>query len=77
MAKLSRNFYDRQVPSRNLVTTIAGIITLVLTILVGFGVITPEQQGELQTHATTVVNAVVAVWGAITSIILMFKSVDG
>lgn len=77
MAKLSRNFYDRQVPTRNLVSTIAGIITLVLTILVGFGVITPDQQGELQTHATTVVNAVVAVWGAITSIILMFKAVDG
>jgi len=59
------------------VTTIAGIITLVLTILVGFGVITLEQQGALQTHATTLMEAVVAAWGAITSIILMFKAVDG
>ena len=73
----SRNFYDKAVPSRNLVTTITGVITLILTILVGFGVITPEQQGDLQTHAITIVDAVVLIWGAVSSIIHMFKATDG
>ena len=73
----SRNFYDKAVPSRNLVTTITGVITLILTILVGFGVITPEQSGDLQTNAITIVDAVVLIWGAISSIILMFKATDG
>lgn len=76
MANVSKNFYNKEVPTRNLITTITGIITLVLTILVGFGVITPEQQTELQQHAMTIVQAVVGVWGAITAIILMFKATD-
>lgn len=76
MANVSRNFYNREVPTRNLITTITGIITLILSILVGFGVITPEQQTELAANAMLIVNAVVGIWGAITAIILMFKSVD-
>lgn len=73
---LTRNFYDKSVPTRNLVTTITGIITLILSILVGFGVITPEQQTELAANAMVIVNAVVGIWGAITAIILMFKAAD-
>lgn len=72
----SKNFYDKAVPTRNLVTTITGIITLILSILMGFGVITPEQQSELAQHAMVIVNAVVGVWGAVAAIILMFKSKD-
>jgi hypothetical protein len=73
---LSRNFYDKSVPTRNLVTTITGILTLILSILVGFGVITPEQQTELAAHAMVIINAVVGIWGAITAVILMFKAKD-
>lgn len=69
-------FYDKSVPTRNLVTTITGIITLVLSILVGFGVITPEQQTELGAHAVTLINAVFAIYGVITALILMFKAKD-
>ena len=69
-------FYDKSVPTRNLITTITGIITLIITILVSFNILTPEQSTELQTHATTIINAVVGVWGAITAIILMFKATD-
>lgn len=72
-----KNFYDRNVPTRNLVTTITGIVTLILSILVGFGVITLEQQTELQTHAVTVINAVAGIWGAVSAVILMFKATDG
>lgn len=76
MANISKNFYNKDVPTRNLVTTITGIITLVLTILVGFGVITPEQSTELNQHAMVIVQAIVGVWGAVTAIILMFKAQD-
>jgi hypothetical protein len=71
-----KNFYDKNVPTRNLVTTISGVVTLLITILVGFGVIKPENQGDLQTHAATLINSGVAIWGAITAIILMFKAKD-
>lgn len=73
---LSKNFYDKTVPTRNLVTTITGIITLILSILMGFGIITPDQQTQLQTHAMIIVNAVVGIWGAVAAIILMFKAKD-
>jgi hypothetical protein len=73
---VAKNFYNKAVPTRNLITTITGIITLAITILVSFNVLTPDQSTELQTHTTTIINAVVGVWGAITAIILMFKATD-
>lgn len=73
---MTKAVYDKSVPTRNLVTTITGVITLVITILVGFGVITPEQSTDLQTNATTLINAGVAVWGAVSGIILIFKATD-
>ena len=74
---LTKNFYDKSVPTRNLVTTITGVITLVITILVSFNVLTPAQSTELQTQATVIINAITGIWGAITAIILMFKATDG
>lgn len=73
---MSKAFYNRNVPTRNLVTTITGIVTLIISILVGFNVLTPEQSTELQGHATTLINAGTAIWGVVTSIILMFKAED-
>jgi len=69
-------FYDKSVPTRNLVTTITGILTLILTILVSFGVIDTEQQGQLQEHAFDIIDGIVLVYGAVSSIILMFKAKD-
>ena len=76
ISEMNRNIYDKSVPTRNLVTTITGVVTLIITLLVGFGVITSEQSTELQTHATTLINAGVAVWGAVSGIILIFKAKD-
>ena len=76
MSKISRNIYDREAPSRNLVTTITGILTLLLAVLVSFGVLTPEQSADLNTQALVIIQAVTGVWGAIASIILIFKSKD-
>lgn len=72
----TKAFYDKSVPTKNLVTTITGIITLLITILVGVGVIKPDQSGEIQSHALNIVTALVTVWGAISGLILMFKAKD-
>lgn len=72
----TKAFYDKSVPTKNLVTTITGVITLLITILVGFGIIKPDQSTEIQTHAIGIVDGVVIVWGAISSLILMFKAKD-
>ena len=73
---LSKKVYDKNVPTRNLVSTITGILTLLLAVLVGFGVLTPEQSTELQQQAMTILQAVVGVIGAIQAIILIFKVTD-
>jgi len=73
---MTKAVFDKSVPTRNLVTTIAGVITLVITLLVGFGVLTPEQSVDVQTNATIIINAVVAVWGAVSGLILIFKAKD-
>ena len=77
MSKLSRNVYDKDVPTRNLVTTITGILTLVLAVLVSFGVLTPEQSTELNSQALIIIQAVTGIWGAISAVILIFKAKDG
>ena len=67
---LSKNFYNKAVPTRNLVSTITGIIILVLSALSLFNVITPEQQTTLAGYVTEVI-------GIVIGIINMFKLTDG
>lgn len=77
MSNISRNVYDREAGgTRNLVTTITGIITLLLAVLVSFGVLTPEQSTELNSQALVIIQAVTGVWGAVSAIILIFKAKD-
>ena len=73
---MTKAFFDKRVPTRNLVTTISGIVTLIISILLGFGVLTPEQSGELQAHATTLLTAGTAIYGVVMALILMFKAKD-
>jgi len=73
---MNRAIYDKSVPTRNLVTTVTGLISLVVPILVIVGLLTPDQSAELQKHAITAVEAVGAIVGAISSIILIFKATD-
>ena len=68
--------YDKEVKSKNLVTTITGIIALVVAILVSTGVVTSEQSTGLQENAINIVNAVSVVINAIAGIILVFKAKD-
>ncbi len=67
---ITKAFYDKAVPTRNLISTLSGVIILVLSALSLFGVITPEQQQTLGTYALDII-------GIVVGIINMFKLTDG
>ena len=73
---MNKAIYDKSVPTRNLVTTITGILSLVVAVLVSLGVLTPEQSTDLQAHAISLVEAVSAAVMAVTGIISIFKAKD-
>jgi uncharacterized membrane protein YqjE len=64
-----KNIYDPKVPTKNLVSTIAGVLSLVITGLVLFGVLTQEQAANLSQYVTMVITAVVGIIG-------MFFTID-
>jgi fumarate reductase subunit D len=55
-------------------TTIFGVITLVVGMLVAFGVITPEQQGDLNTHVMSLGEVISGAVIAISGIINVFRA---
>lgn len=68
--------YDAQAPTGNLITTISGIITLVISILAGLGVFTPEQAGQVTEHTNTLLTVIPQIVSAIAALILIFKAKD-
>lgn len=76
----SRNFYNKEVPSRNLVTTISGIllmaVQLVVTVLLATGKITQDQAQPLNEIFAGIIAVGGQLVGYITSLILMFKAKD-
>jgi hypothetical protein len=73
---MNKAIYDKNAPTKNLVTTISGIVTLAITLLSAFGVLTAEQV-PLVTEQTNVLLAVVPqAIAAIASLILIFKAKD-
>ena len=58
-------------------TTIMGLITVIVSILVGFGVITPEQVGEVTAGGTGVITGIFAIITGIGGLVLVFKAKDG
>ena len=73
---MNKAIYDKSVPTKNLVTTITGIITLILSVLVGFGVIDITQSTEINTQAGILIQAGVAAYGAVVALIAVFKAKD-
>lgn len=73
---MRKNFYDKSVPTRNLVTTISGIVTLLITILMQFGVFTTEQAAGVTTQTTTLLTIIPEVVSAVAALILIFKAKD-
>ena len=73
---IMKAFYDKTVSTKNLITTITGIVTLVITILVSFGVFTPEQAEEATIQTNVLLTAIPQVVAAIAALVLMFKAKD-
>lgn len=73
---MNKAIYDKSVPTRNLISTISGIVTLLITVLVGFGVIKPENSVDVQAHAASIINAVVVIIGAVTGLLQILKMKD-
>jgi amino acid transporter len=71
-----KNVYDAKAPTRNLVTTITGIVTLIITLLVTFGVLTPEQADNTTTQVNVLATAIPQIISAIAALILIFKAKD-
>ena len=67
-----RNVYDPGTSSKNLPSTIKGILTALLSILLFAGVISLDQQTELLAQGLTLVDGVVAVVAAVVAIINVF-----
>ena len=68
--------YDSSVPTKNLITTIAGVVTLVITLLVTFGVFTPEQAEGVTLQTNVLLTAIPEIISAIAGLILIFKAKD-
>ena len=73
---MNKAFFDSEVPTKNLITTIMGVVTLIIPILVIVGLISAEQSTGLQTNLSVIGNSVVAIVGAVSSLILIFKAKD-
>jgi hypothetical protein len=59
---------------KDIVTTISGIVTLIVTILVTVGVFTSEQGTAITAQVGVIIPAVTSIVGAIASLILIFKA---
>jgi hypothetical protein len=73
---MTKAFYDKSVPTKNLISTISGIVMLVISVLAGLGVFTPAQAEAATTHTTTLLTLAPDIIGAITGILAIFKMKD-
>ncbi len=66
---MNRTVYNKEKPTRNLVTTITGLVTLLVSGLVLFGIFTDVQGAELTQYVTAIITAV-------AGIVSIFKAED-
>jgi hypothetical protein len=71
-----KNVYDKDAPTGNLVTTITGVVTMLVTILAALKVFTGEQAAAIQAQVGVLAPAVISIVGAISALILVFKAKD-
>jgi amino acid transporter len=76
MSNLKKNFYDRSVPTRNLWTTVTGVIVAVISILTAVNLLSADDASQLQIYSNDIIGAVKVIVEAVTGIILMFKATD-
>ena len=77
---MNKAIFDKDVPTRNLITTISGmaglVISLIVSVLIVAGKITQDDAAPLTEALNGTVTAAVQVIGYVTSIILIFKAKD-
>jgi len=77
---ISRNFYNREVPTRNLITTISGIllmaVQLIITVLLATGKIASDQVQPLNELLAGIIAAGTQIVGYVAALILMFRAKD-
>jgi len=57
-------------------TSLIGLITIVISSLVLFGVITPEQSSDITEHSNSIINSVALIVSNIAGLVLIFKAKD-
>jgi hypothetical protein len=62
--------------SKNLVTTITGVVLMIVTILATVGVLTLDQATVLQTQLGVIGTAISSIVAAVSAIVLIFKAKD-
>ena len=77
---MNKAIFDKNVPTRNLITTISGmaglVISLIVSVLIVAGKITQDDAAPLTEALNGTVTALVQVIGYVTSAILIFKAKD-
>jgi hypothetical protein len=73
-------FYDKKAPTRNLVTTITGLlltlVSVVVSVLLISGKITQDQTEPLSAALTGIITVGGQLIGYVSAIVLMFKATD-
>jgi len=76
----AKAFYDKSAPTRNLVTTISGILlmaaNLVVTVLLATGKITSDEAQPLNEILAGIITVGGQLVGYVSALILMFKATD-
>jgi hypothetical protein len=57
-------------------TSLIGLVTIVISSLVLFGVVTPEQSTDITGHTTSIINSVALIVSNIAGLVLIFKAKD-
>ena len=57
-------------------TTIFGLLAVLISILVGFGVINPDQSAGVTENTTSIIEAIFAAITGVTGLIAMFAAKD-
>jgi hypothetical protein len=73
---MTKAIFDPKAPTKNLITTISGVVTLIITLLVTFGVFTPTQAADVTVQTNVLLTAVPQVVSAVAALILIFKAKD-
>jgi hypothetical protein len=71
-----KTLYDKEAPTKNLYTTIGGLVALIISVLAAIGILTAEQATQATNYTNTLLALVPTAITAIAGLISMFKVTD-